>query len=178
VIKALHKAAEVMKTYYNENRDQAPPLTIGQKVWLEGTNITPVRPMKKLADKQHGPFKILEVIGPSSYKLKIPKAWKGIHPVFNEVLLQPYKEPLPSQSKPPPPNPVQIDEQEEYEVESILDSKKVHNLTQYLVHWKGYGPEDNTWEPKLNLAHAKKAIEDYENQSIRRLLLSGLCDAS
>jgi len=51
VIKALHKAAEVMKTYYDENCDQAPPLTIGQKVWLEGTNITPVRPMKKLADK-------------------------------------------------------------------------------------------------------------------------------
>ena len=103
VVKALHKAAEVMKTYYDENHDQAPPLAISQKVWLEGTNITPVRPMKKLADKWHRPFEILEAIRPSSYKLKIPKAWKGIHPVFNEVLLQSYKELLPSQSKPPPP---------------------------------------------------------------------------
>jgi len=32
------------------------------KVWLENTNITPFRPMKKLAEKRYGPFEILETI--------------------------------------------------------------------------------------------------------------------
>ena len=35
----------------------------------------------------------------------------------------------------------------QYEVESIKDRRIVKGKTQYLVHWAGYGSEDDTWEP-------------------------------
>lgn len=32
----------------------------------------------------------------------------------------------------------------------------------YLVKWKGYKDSENTWEPKSNLTHAPKLLEEYE----------------
>jgi len=101
---------------------RSTPLPVGSKVWLEHTNITPFRPMKKLAEKRYGPFEILKAIGPSAYKLKIPVHWKGVHPVFNKVLLTLFNDPLPSQSviKPLPP----FKQPTSYEVEAILNTVK------------------------------------------------------
>ena len=53
----------------------------------------------------------------------------------------------------------------QYEVEEILDSKREKGGWEYLIKWKGYGPEHNTWEPRGNLLqHAKKAVEDFHRQ--------------
>lgn len=32
----------------------------------------------------------------------------------------------------------------------------------YLIKWKGYSEEDNTWEPKQNLNHAADLLKEYE----------------
>ncbi len=71
-----------MKRFYDRN-----------KVWLEGTNLSTDRPMKKLDNKHFGPFKVIKKVGTSSYKLQIPHTWKSIHSVFNEALLTPYHKP-------------------------------------------------------------------------------------
>jgi len=97
-IAALTKAAGLMKSYYDAKRDDLPPFEVGSKVWLKSTNITPFWPIKKLTEKRYGPFEILKLVSPSAYHLKLPATWKGIHPVFNEVLLIPFITPLPSQS--------------------------------------------------------------------------------
>ncbi|CAJ0922774.1 unnamed protein product [Ranitomeya imitator] len=44
-----------------------------------------------------------------------------------------------------PPAPVLIDGELEYVVEKILDSRFSRWKLQYLVKWKGYGQEDNSW---------------------------------
>jgi len=36
---------------------------------------------------------------------------------------------------------------ERFEIEEILDSCMCRGKLQYLVHWKGYNSEDNSWEP-------------------------------
>jgi hypothetical protein len=167
-ILALTKAANVMSSYYDAKRDNLPPFKPGSKVWLEGTNITPFRPMKKLAEKRYGPFEVLKQIGPSSYQIKIPSTWIGVHPVFNEILLTPFNDPLSTQTPIQPPPIVHGDNPVTYEVEAILDSRKRRKKTVYLVKWLGYGHEENTWEPLSNLKDAKEALADFRKTTAPR----------
>ena len=76
--------------------------------------------MSKMEDKWFGPFKILEKVGVSAYHLKIPCTWKHVHPIFNVILLKPAVPPaFPSQAHRPPPAPIIVDDEEEYELEEI-----------------------------------------------------------
>uniref|UniRef100_A0A803JXA0 Chromo domain-containing protein n=1 Tax=Xenopus tropicalis TaxID=8364 RepID=A0A803JXA0_XENTR len=50
-----------------------------------------------------------------------------------------------------PPVPISVEGVDEFEVESILDSKFNRGRLQYLVRWKGYPPEENSWEPVSNI---------------------------
>src|SRR5277367_5738443 len=47
----------------------------GQKVWLDSQNLK-ANYHKKMSPKREGPFEIEEVLGPITYKLKLPKTWK------------------------------------------------------------------------------------------------------
>ena len=139
----------------------------GDKVWLEGPNITMTRPSKKLGEKRYGPFEVLEKEGLTAYHLQLPTTWKKIHPVFNEALLTPYKPPsYPQQQQPWPAPPVIVEGDEEYEVDEILGSQMKNSKLQYLVRWKDYPSHtDWTWEPESNIMHAPEAIKDFHTKN-------------
>ena len=123
--------------------------------------------MKKLDDVRHGPFEIVEKVGASSYKLKIPKTWKRIHDVFNEVLLTPYHEPqFPNQPRATKPPPEVVGEELEYEVEKIVDSRLTRNKrgVQYLVKFKGWPSSSNEWINSSLLPNAQEAIEEFHER--------------
>src|SRR5437762_14334427 len=63
----------------------------------------------------------------------------------------------------PPPPPIRIEGEVEYEVEEILKSKidKHNGVLQYLVKWKGCPATDNTWEPAINVKNAPKLVEQF-----------------
>ena len=79
-----------MKRAYDKKRGESQEYQPRDKVYLEGTNITTDRPIKKFDDKRHGPFTVIKKVGASSYKLKLPATWKKIHLVFNEIHLTPF----------------------------------------------------------------------------------------
>ncbi len=77
------KMKETIKAHY-------VPFNIGQKVWLKGRNLSLLY-NKKITTKQEGPFKVLDKLGPVTYRLELPKKWK-MHSKFHAVLLAHYKE--------------------------------------------------------------------------------------
>jgi hypothetical protein len=147
---ALKRAQDVMKATYDKRKADAVVYKPGDKVWLEGTNISTKRPAKKLDNKHYGPFVVEKKVGEASYKLKLPKTWNPVHPVFNETLLSPYRRPqFAGQSTDTRPPPVIVDGHREYEIEVIQDSRVNRSgVFQYLVKWKGYPNSECTWEPE------------------------------
>jgi len=72
---------------------------------------------------------------------------KQLHPVFNVVKLTPAPDdPITGQKTKGHPLPIVIDREPEWEVEEILDSCWHRRRFQYLIKWKGYGREHNSWE--------------------------------
>ena len=137
------------------------PWKVGDKVWLEATNLRIPYPSRKLTPKCHGPFEIAQVLSPLVYQLCLPSTWK-IHDVFHATLLSPYCQTEahgPSFSRPPPDL---IDSKEEYEVDHIVSHKGPPGRRLYLTAWKGYPSSENTWEPELNLHHAPMILQEYK----------------
>ncbi|KAF8751497.1 hypothetical protein RHS01_08596 [Rhizoctonia solani] len=108
----------------------------------------------KLDPKRLGPFEVTEKISSHAYRLRLPDTLK-IHDVFYVGLLSKAHE-SPSQPFPKKPPPETIEGEEEYKVEQIIDSKQQRGKWFYLIKWKGYGPEDNSWEPEELLEHSQR----------------------
>ena len=50
----------------------------------------------------------------------------------------------------------------DYVVKKIVDStQNEDNELYYLVKWKGYSEDENTWEPGRNLEHLKTKVRDF-----------------
>ncbi|MBW0540170.1 hypothetical protein O181_079885 [Austropuccinia psidii MF-1] len=83
-----------------------------------------------------GRFPILKKVGTQDYHLKLPSYWKYIHPVFYISFLEPVNtSTIPNSNKEPTP-PIIIEEEEEWEVSQILDSKIKRGELWYLVELK------------------------------------------
>ena len=108
----------------------------------------------KLKPKREGPFEITKLIGKVSYRLHLPDQWR-IHPIFHATLLRPYKET--DQHGPNFPHPipdVHPEKEAEYEVERIMNHRKRGRTYHYLIRWKEYTPDNNSWESEPNLANS------------------------
>ena len=108
------------------------PYLEGDQVWIEGTNLQTLYPSKKLGPKRYGPFKILKQLSDAVYHVEILKHWK-IHNVFHANLITPYKEMElhgPNYTRPPPDL---VDREEEFEVEKIINMKRMGLRVQDLL---------------------------------------------
>src|SRR5690625_2033368 len=126
--------------YYNEHRQSASQYRTGNKIWLNLENISTDCSSKKL-DVCNAKFTVLESVGSHAYWLDTPP---GAHNVFHVVLLCPAAtDSFPSQQKPDSQPPaIQIDDEDEYRIDQILDEHQKHvgcgYRHEYRVKWTGY----------------------------------------
>ena len=139
----LLRATERHKRFADQKRSELPSIRIGDYVWLSKKNIKTTRPCEKLDFKRLGPFKVMSQVNPVAYKLELADSIK-IHNVFHVSLLEPYfPNSIEGRTLPPPP-PIEVRDELEYEVEKILDSQIRRKKLYYLVDWKGYGVAERT----------------------------------
>ena len=139
----------------------------GDLVWLNARNIKTLRPAKKLDWKSLGPFTVRKQISPHAYRLDLPATFL-IHDVFHVDLLRPAADdPQPGQRNPPPP-PIEVDGEQEWVVEEVVDSRwdrRGRNGTpqlKYTVRWAGY--TEPTEEPARWLKNAADAVRIFHQR--------------
>ncbi|MBW0583769.1 hypothetical protein O181_123484 [Austropuccinia psidii MF-1] len=100
-----------------------------------------------------------------AYHLKLPFQWESTHPVFHISLLEPIKTSTIPNRHQETTSPIIIEEEEEWEVSQILDSKLKRRKLWYLVEWKCFSQdsERSTWEPAENLKNCPKLIKDFHS---------------
>jgi transposase InsO family protein len=150
------ESQEKVSRYYNKNRKDMS-YAEGDLVLLASRHIRTLRASKKLADKFLGPFKILARIGPNAYKLDLPPKYGRLHHTFHVSLLEAYRQ----RDGCDPPEPQDIDGEEEWEVDKILDEKRSAGKRYFYIRWKGFSEAHDSWEPESNLLHAREAIATF-----------------
>ena len=160
----LQAARDRMKTQVDSHR-RPVVFEEGESVLLSSKNFTfKSGGVRKLMPRFIGPFKIVARVGEVAYRLQLPAEMK-VHDVFHVSLLQPYR----SDGRYQPPPPVlYVDGEPEYEVAAILEKRIVRGRVQYLVSWKDYGPEHDTWEPASGLTNASAVVADFERAQSER----------
>ena len=160
---AIKHAQQLVMKHNQKKRGKRTfqPYTLGEKVWLEGTNLKLSHPSAKLAPRWYGPFTITKVISPVVYCLDLPPSWK-IFSTFHASLLSSYHETIehgPNFTEPPPDL---IEGHEEYEVKQILGERTFGRWKkkQFLIKWKGYSTAHNSWELEENVK-APELVKEY-----------------
>jgi len=49
-------------------------------------------------------------------------------------------------------------------VEKILNKRTIRGKEKFLVRWKGYTVEEDTWKNRENLGNVKELVEDFERE--------------
>jgi hypothetical protein len=149
----------------NLERATAPEIRVGSKVLVNRTGI--VWPAdqhnnNKLLSRYIGPFEVTDIDHFGNCTLDLPTTLR-IHNKFAVDVLKLYQEP--NQDFPTRRSSRSLTEShppdQEFEIEKILDHKYVNGRLHYLVKWKNYGTEHNSWEPRENFA-APDAVTRYQ----------------
>ena len=149
----LQHAQELQKQTYDKGTKPRNYL-LGENIWLNSKYIKTKRNWK-LEVKFFGPFQVLHPVGSQAYKLEPPKQWR-IHDIFHIFLLE---QDITRKR--------QVDDKiaeqlkfeaggnnEKYELEGICNSAVYARESEtghllglyYLVSWKGYPEDKNTWK--------------------------------
>ncbi|CAI7925388.1 unnamed protein product, partial [Closterium sp. NIES-53] len=97
----------------------------GDQVLLDTRNLNLSHLPSKLRPRFCGPFLVEAQVTPVTFRLRLPDTWK-LHNAFHVQLLKPYKDPnqqFQGRQLPPPP-PVLVQDEPEYELERVLTHRR------------------------------------------------------
>jgi len=143
-------------------------LDVGDKVLLSTEHLKLRGGTNKLCSRYVGPFTVKKVVNANAFELVLPPQLQALHPVFNISRLKPYVSNAAAFAtrpqrfdRPPPEAEADSNGNAMWQVDRVLACKKVGRGKRYLVAWKGYPPEENTWEPHAAISHTS-AFEDFQ----------------
>ena len=90
------------------------------------------RPVRKLVERYVGPYVIEEMVSTNTVKLQLLISMR-IHPVVNVSQIVRYREQVKGQKK-EEEKPIEVEGMEEWEIEKILNKRKMWGVDRYLVH--------------------------------------------
>jgi len=154
-----------MKRYADRERGEVEEYRVGDLVLLSTKDLKYQmvgRHTEKFTKCFVEPYKVKAIISSNAIELDLPSTIK-IHLVVNVSRVQRYKSQAQRQRK-EAPQPVVIEEKEEWEVEKIINKRKVRGRDKYLVRWKGCTVEEDTWESKENLKNTMELVEEFERE--------------
>jgi len=169
-----HLVSAQQRQTRNADQHRRPAVfAVGDSVLLSTDGLQLRQGTNKLCSRYIGPFEVIEVINPNAYKLKLPPQLQALHPTFNIEKLKPYRDgraqfPTRPQRFDRPPPDIQADSNgdKQWVVERILARRKRGRTNEYLVEWKGYPPEENTWEPHSAIRHTDAFNKFEHNQRV------------
>ena len=120
---------------------------------------------RKLLQRRMGPFTITEKISPVVYCLRLPKEFQ-MHPLINIKHLTKYQRGEENSSCTQLEDLRILSGETEYEVDKIVGHRfnRSLNRVEYLVRWKGFGPEHDTFEPETHLRNAFSRVRSYRSR--------------
>jgi hypothetical protein len=123
------------QAYQFDKGHRAPNLEVGDEVLINPHSLELIRDKgcsRKLMQQKTGPFEIIQVIGPTAYKLRLPDSYKG-HNVFNLRHLTKYHRS--NDATPPtltnPRDTCTLATSEEYKVEKLVGERKLKGKVHY-----------------------------------------------
>jgi len=157
-----------MKRYADRERGEVEEYRVSNLVLLSTKDLKyqmAGRRTEKLTERFVGLYKVKAIISSNAIELDLPSTVK-IHPVVNVSRVRRYKLQVEGQRK-ETSQPVVIKGEEEWEVEKIMNKRKVQGRDKYLVRWKGCMAEEDTWKSRENLKNAMELVEEFERNYSR-----------
>ncbi len=163
---SLVKTQKQMMKQVNKHRKEVD-YKVESKMFLNKRNIVIARFFKKLDDKMLDSFINLDLVN-SSYKLKLSESMH-VHDVFHSDLLRSAVNNFLPDQKNESSDSIVINDENEWEIDDILNSRRYRRRLQYRVKWNDYDNDLNWYNADDNeFMNAQKIVDDFHIQYLNK----------
>ncbi len=163
---SLVKTRKQMMKQVNKHRKEVD-YKVESKVFLNERNIVTARSFKKLNDKMLDSFTNLDFVD-SSYKLKLSESMH-VHDVFHSDLLRSVVNDFLSDQKNELSDSIVINDEDEWKIDDILNSRRYRRWLQYKVKWNDYDNDLNWYNADDDeFMNTQKIIDDFHIQYLNK----------
>ena len=152
--------------YYADKGRRPQTFKVGSLVMLDARSLDATKRSSlpaKWRPKFFGPLRIMEVMGPVTYKIELPPSMRRAHNVFHVSKLRRYNHD--GNGNEPLPIVIDADGTIEQEVSRILQRKKFKRQWQYLVLVAGDPESEAVWIPRSELKNCMDLVRAFDKST-------------